>query len=160
MRLTLEERFWAKVQKAGDNECWLWTAGVTYDKRSPNHKYGVIGRGGRGAGNIRAHILSYQLYKGEIPEGWVVRHKCDITLCVNPCHLEIGTYADNSRDAVERGRVRNQNTTKDVCDSGHSLADAYVQKTGKRVGRRTCRTCIQESNARRIYENGKYIGRA
>lgn len=39
---------------------------------------------------------------GELPE--VVRHKCDNPRCINPEHLESGTYVDNMRDCTERGR--------------------------------------------------------
>ena len=39
---------------------------------------------------------------GELPE--VVRHKCDNPRCINPEHLESGTYVDNMRDCKERGR--------------------------------------------------------
>ncbi|WP_406236896.1 hypothetical protein ACF3NX_06315 [Acetobacter orientalis] len=52
------------------------------------------------------------LFNGPIPKGHVVRHKCDCNykddtgwnVCVNPAHLETGTYADNSNDAVIRNR--------------------------------------------------------
>lgn len=36
--------------------------------------------------------------------GKVVRHKCDNPPCVNPEHLEIGTYKDNTKDMLDRGR--------------------------------------------------------
>lgn len=52
-----------------------------------------------------AHRISWAASNGPIPEGLVIRHRCDNPPCVNPDHLEAGTPADNSRDAVERGRI-------------------------------------------------------
>lgn len=51
-----------------------------------------------------AHRKIYEECFGEIPHNLVVRHKCDNRLCVNPEHLEIGTYKDNNHDAIKRGR--------------------------------------------------------
>ena len=50
------------------------------------------------------HRLIYKECFGEIPDGLVVRHKCDTPKCINPEHLELGTPLDNVRDRVKRGR--------------------------------------------------------
>lgn len=96
--LPIAERFWPKVKRAGPGECWLWTAST--DK----HGYGQMSSS-RGRAPWKSHRVSYELHKGRIPSGLVVRHRCDNPLCVNPAHLEIGTQADNAADMVRRGRL-------------------------------------------------------
>lgn len=46
----------------------------------------------------------FTVHNGDIPKGLIVRHTCDNPGCINPNHLMLGTYADNSRDMVERNR--------------------------------------------------------
>ncbi|SOR54315.1 Phage protein [Yersinia phage fPS-10] len=41
---------------------------------------------------------------GEIPNGLVVRHKCDNPKCFKIEHLELGTAKDNNDDKMKRGR--------------------------------------------------------
>ena len=53
----------------------------------------------------RAHRASWEIHNGAIPEGMLVRHKCDNPPCANPEHLELGTEADNAKDAVKRRRT-------------------------------------------------------
>lgn len=47
-----------------------------------------------------------------VPDGMMLLHSCDggNRGCVNPAHLRIGTVVENNREAVERGRHRNQHT--------------------------------------------------
>jgi len=86
----MQTEFLKRVQKT-DN-CWIWIGAKSYCKG-----YGFYR-------TKRAHRIAYELWVNPIPDGLVVRHKCDNGLCVNPQHLEVGTQADNMRDKVERGR--------------------------------------------------------
>lgn len=94
--MSLEERFKAKVQIDHETGCHNW-------KGARNRKgYGMIAVGkGRSA---VSHRISYQLYKGEIPQDFVVMHTCDNPGCVNPEHLKVGTHADNVADRQSKGR--------------------------------------------------------
>lgn len=94
--LTVEERFWRLVDKKSDNECWEWIGHIKggYGSITINHK------------SMKGHRVSYELHNGKIPDGLIVRHRCDNQLCVNPNHLELGTYKDNGNDKAIRGRAK------------------------------------------------------
>lgn len=97
----MANKFWPKVKVAGADECWEWQAAI---QRATG--YGLIGKGGFGAGSEGAHRVSYRMHIGEIPQGMVVMHACDNRRCVNPKHLRLGTYRDNTRDMIAKGRRR------------------------------------------------------
>lgn len=63
--------------------------------------YGFLTVGNRKQGT---HRLSYREHVGPIPDGMVVRHKCDNAPCMEPSHLELGSHAENQRDKVVRFR--------------------------------------------------------
>jgi hypothetical protein len=96
-RLDVKSRFLSRISKT-DDECWVWIAHRGADG------YGILSADGRR--NARAHRVSWELFRGPIPHGLWVLHKCDNRPCVNPDHLFLGNRSDNMRDAAEKGRLR------------------------------------------------------
>lgn len=88
-------RFWAKVCRTGDDDCWEWLAGFF------NSGYGAFWANGN---NVGAHRVSYMLTVGPIPAGMYVCHSCDNPKCCNPRHLWLGTIDDNFADMRAKGR--------------------------------------------------------
>lgn len=57
-----------------------------------------------GGKTVRAHRASYKFYRGPIPDGLWVLHRCDVRCCINPDHLWLGTHQDNVDDMMAKGR--------------------------------------------------------
>lgn len=85
--LSLEERFWSKVDKSG--ACWMWTA--TRNERG----YGKFWLEGR---LQAAHRVSYEISIGPIREGKEIDHVCHVTGCVKPGHLRQVSSKENSEN--------------------------------------------------------------
>jgi hypothetical protein len=89
-------RFEEKIELIPECGCWIWLA-ATYPEG-----YGMI----RNSNQVpsRAHRVSWEIYKGEIPENMCVLHRCDTPLCVNPHHLFLGVAKDNVQDMIKKHR--------------------------------------------------------
>jgi hypothetical protein len=58
----------------------------------------------RGINDKYAHRMSWRIFRGEIPPGACVLHRCDNRLCVNPDHLFLGDEGVNAQDMKAKGR--------------------------------------------------------
>jgi hypothetical protein len=128
---TIEERFWAKVDKGDGTGCWLWTGLRT----GLNGSYGMALKRNK---VVLAHRFSYELAHGEIPDGKHLDHLCRNRLCVNPAHLE----PVEPRENVLRGvGFTAENARKTHCKFGHPFdaENTYITKRGGRA----CRTCAR-----------------
>jgi len=125
-------RFWSRVNKT--KGCWLWVGSTA------TNGYGGFMVGGK---NFRVHRLSYELIKGEIPDGLQIDHLCRVRNCVNPDHLEAVTQREN----IFRGvAITVQNARKTHCKYGHAFTPENTGRNGK--GRR-CKVCVYISGVNR-----------
>jgi len=132
--IPIEVRFWSKVNKQGPvppyaphlGSCWLWGA----NKQPEGYGRLAIGRSYQGA-----HVFSYELAKGRIPDGMVLDHLCRVPSCVNPSHLEPVTHAEN----IWRG-YRAKFGTITHCPQGHEFTpeNTYHRPNSRKVNCRTC----------------------
>jgi hypothetical protein len=95
-RRDIRSRFWDKVDRRGDDECWPWLAGHTCCGYGAFRVEGVTTLASRAA---------WHLFVGPIPEGMCVLHHCDNRWCTNYItHLFLGTQEENIADMVSKGR--------------------------------------------------------
>lgn len=123
------ERFWKYVDKAGDDECWLWTASKS--------------RGGYGQLNdrhtlLKAHRIAYELARGPIPAGHFACHRCNVPACCNPNHIYAGTPRDNNKDAWDAGRA----VLPKNAPAGETHHDAKLTATDVRIIRSSTETGV------------------
>jgi len=94
------QRFDEKWMPEPNSGCWLWIGAYSsfgYGQLWGGKSFGV-------PGNIAAHQASWIFNRGPIPDGMVIMHKCDNPSCVNPDHLRVGTFKDNTADMLRKNR--------------------------------------------------------
>lgn len=92
--MCIADRLYSKVQVL-ENGCWRYTGGLN------GSGYGNIWQDGH---TRSAHVVSYEIHNGPVPEGLNVLHSCDYKPCINPEHLFSGTQQDNIDDMINKDR--------------------------------------------------------
>lgn len=133
----MPNRFWAKVDVRGEDDCWEWLGGKY------TNGYGTIALP-YSKGAISTSRYSAMLHFGMFDKRLHVLHTCDNRTCVNPNHLYLGDNIQNIADKVARRRHPGHSQTH--CKHGHELTpdNLYIYH-----GRRNCRACaLARSKAR------------
>lgn len=116
-----------KVMPIPECGCWIWMGGLK------TRRYGHI----EGFKSKNAHRVFYELIKGPIPEGLVIDHKCRITSCVNPDHLDAVTQRENT---LRGFGLTSMNAKKTHCSKGHPLEPGNMRFYA-RSNARICLKC-------------------
>ena len=122
---TPAERFDCQTSRT-DTGCWEWTG-------APNSG-GTYGRMRLNGRRYLAHVASYLLHVGPIPEGHELHHRCRSTRCVNPDHL-----------VPKRRRDHKKEHWVTHCSHGHPLIPGSFSVRFRRgCSERICKECARE----------------
>jgi hypothetical protein len=122
----VEERFWAKVDRRGPDECWPWLAYLN------ENGYGIFNGPGTRGGVFKAHRFAYELTIGPIPNDRTIDHECRNRRCCNPSHLRIATAKENAENGFY--------ALKTHCIRGHALTEENLYPTARW---RRCKECAR-----------------
>jgi hypothetical protein len=124
-RTPLAARLLRNTMPVTECGCWIWLGCLN------RQGYGSIGDENYKPQLV--HRMSWQVFRGPIPDELHVLHACDVPSCINPDHLFLGTNLDNVADKVKKDRcyrVRlSDEEISDICNSPLS-----VTKIGKVYG--------------------------
>ncbi len=115
--------------KVTEKGCWEWQGSVNEDGYGRMSTLGFNGM---------AHRVAWELFRGDIPDGYHLDHLpfCRNHSCVNPDHLEPVPPRENNH----RGLIfRTYDAGTSHCSEGHELVDANV-RIGL-TGRLHCQVC-------------------
>src|SRR5690606_16553019 len=73
----------------------------------------------------KAHRVSWVVWRGDVPSGMNICHRCDTPSCINPEHLFLGTQLENIADMLRKRR------------------NQYGERSGRRI--------LTEAQARAIF---------
>ena len=122
--MTIHERLDHYTYTEPNTGCWLWggvTNGVGYGRLKVGRKM------------LYAHRLQWERHNGAIPKAMLVCPKCDVPTCINPEHLFLGTFSDNIKDAVQKGRTQKGGDTYNARLSEPQVIEIFHDKRAVEV---------------------------
>lgn len=133
--MSVIERIERRVERIPFSGCWIFMGALN------TSGYGWVGRGGRGDGVDRAHRITYQHYRGEVPAGKELDHLCRVRSCCNPFHLEAVTRKEHCQRGDVGKTTGAKNRAKTHCPKGHEYTseNTYWHQSRKYL----CRGCKQ-----------------
>jgi hypothetical protein len=97
------ERFLKYAEVRTRRQCWPWQASRTGTGYGRFYLRGKI---------VQAHRAAYEQWRGPIPEGWLVHHRCKNPGCVNPYHLAAVTRREHAYlDVPPKQRITPRGTS-------------------------------------------------
>jgi len=96
----LNAKFDERYEIVSESGCWIWTGSLG---SHPTHRYGNLSIGK--STNYKAHrYAAVRFLNANLTSKTFVCHTCDVTECVNPDHLYVGSAATNAADRDSRKR--------------------------------------------------------
>lgn len=94
-----------------ETPCWIWR-GTTTESGYGHYE------------SINAHVYMYKHHGFLIPKGKHLDHMCNITLCVNPAHMQPLTQAENNRKRISNKlTIENIKEIRRLLRCGYSTTD-------------------------------------
>jgi hypothetical protein len=93
----MESVFEQRSMPEPNTGCWLWTGCTATGKAG--YRKPILKRGGK---YLSAARESWKAANGnpELRKDQFVLHRCNVSECVNPAHLYLGTAQDNADDGI------------------------------------------------------------
>lgn len=137
----LPARFWSRCIPDPNGGCWLWFG------QSTAKGYGQICfQANYARRNVYVHRLAYERLVGPIVPGLQIDHRCRVTCCCNPLHLEPVTPSENVRRGKGPAVTRARHAMRMHCPHGHPYTIVTTRSDGRRS--RRCSECWKRVNRR------------
>lgn len=100
--------FWERVELPDNpDDCWGWT-GWESDAGAAGLTVQAAVSETRRSYSVSAHMVSYRIHIGEIPQHQNVRRTCKNKQCTNPKHLELRPWGAKRIDKYAKGRGKRE----------------------------------------------------